>query len=69
VQEEFVEVLKNEYKNLKHLSKVTGIKMKELIPVVTLVSQNWQLRAIHEHLDWIQKVMEASNQKTGKEES
>jgi hypothetical protein len=41
-------------KNLKRISKETGIKMKELIPIMSqreLVLINNQLRAIHEHLE------------------
>lgn len=41
-------------KNLKRISKETGIKMKELVPIMSqreLVLINNQLRAIHEHLE------------------
>lgn len=52
--ESIQESLKTIYSQLSDLSKQTGIKTKELIPIMAnreLVIINNQLQAIHEHLD------------------
>jgi len=64
--ESIQESLKIIYGQLNDLSKQTGIKTKELIPIMAnreLVIINNQLQAIHEHLDRISKQIEG-NKKT-----
>ncbi|MFZ7137666.1 MAG: hypothetical protein ACOWW1_04535 [archaeon] len=56
--ESIQESLKIIHSQLNELSKKTGIKTKELIPIMTnreLVIINNQLQAMHEHLDKISK--------------
>ncbi|PVX24647.1 MAG: hypothetical protein CW716_09625 [Candidatus Bathyarchaeum sp.] len=64
--ESIQESLKIIYSQLNEISKKTGIKTKELIPIMAnreLVIINNQLQAIHEHLDKISKQTDC-NKKT-----
>lgn len=54
--------LKKAHVELKFLSKKTGIKMKELIPMIT----NRQLMIIHQHMDIVEK--QESEEKAKKKE-
>lgn len=51
--------LKKAHVELEFLSKKTGIKMKELIPIIT----NRQLMIIHQHMDIVEKREEKAKEK------
>ncbi|PVX27283.1 MAG: hypothetical protein CW716_03115 [Candidatus Bathyarchaeum sp.] len=64
--------IKKIYKELKDISKKTGLKTKELLPLMAnreLVIINSQLRVLHEHLDRLDKKTNSQTiKKTSKKE-
>ena len=64
------EAIKKIYQDLKEISKKTGLKTKELLPLMAnreLVIINSQLRALHERLDRLdRKSISQTSKKTNK---